>query len=344
MAKKTEAKTDNAEKADKKVAAKATKNTDKKEAAALHAEEKETVAKKAVKKTATKKTDSEPKADVAKKTTKKAVSEKKATRVMDNEEESTFDVSVLKNKDEKNYTVEEKLYMLYTLQTVVSEIDKIKTLRGELPLEVQDLEDEIAGLKTRVDKFQAEIAELEDSVTAQKNKISESRLLIEKYKGQLDQVRNNREFDNLSKEVEFQELEIEFSEKKIKEFNATVKQKKESIVESKEVLEGRKIDLDQKKKELQDIVAETRQEEEKLREKAKGIEDKIESRLLNAFKRIRKGARNGLAVVNIERDACGGCFNKIPPQKQLDIKLHKKIIVCEYCGRIMIDPELAEAK
>ncbi|MDR1524947.1 MAG: C4-type zinc ribbon domain-containing protein [Tannerella sp.] len=233
--------------------------------------------------------------------------------------------------------------MLYKLQTIVSDIDKIKTLRGELPLEVQDLEDEIAGLKTRVEKYHAEIQDLDDNVTAQKNKISESKLLIEKYKGQLDQVRNNREFDNLSKDIEFKELEIEFSEKKIKEFNAAIKQKKESISGSKEILEGRKIDLEQKKKELQEIVAETRHEEEKLREKSKSFEEKIESRLLNAFKRIRKGARNGLAVVNIERDACGGCFNKIPPQKQLDIKLHKKIIVCEYCGRIMIDPELANA-
>ncbi|MDR1722894.1 MAG: C4-type zinc ribbon domain-containing protein [Tannerella sp.] len=233
------------------------------------------------------------------------------------------------------------MYLLYQLQNTVSEIDTIKTLRGELPLEVQDLEDEIAGLRTRLENYQAEIRSFDENVIAQKNNISESKLLVEKYKAQLENVRNNREYDNLSKEVEYQELEIEFLEKKIKEFNAAIRQKKESISGIKEMLEGRKYDLDMKKKELQEIVAETRHEEEILREKAKSFEEKIEPRLLNAFKRIRKGARNGLAIVNIERDACGGCFNKIPPQKQLDIKLHKKIIVCEYCGRVMIDPELA---
>ena len=260
------------------------------------------------------------------------------------ETDDSNDSAYLKNREVKEFTVEEKLLMLFKLQTVVSEIDKIKTLRGELPLEVQDLEDEIAGLKTRLEKFQAEIQEQDNNVTAQRNKISESKLLVERYKAQLEQVRNNREFDNLSKEVEFQELEVEFSEKKIREFNAAIKQKKESISGFKEILEGRKIDFEQKKKELHEIVTETRHEEEKLREKAKLLEENIESRLLNAFKRIRKGARNGLAIVNIERDACGGCFNKIPPQKQLDIKLHKKIIVCEYCGRIMIDPELANTQ
>jgi predicted nucleic acid-binding Zn-ribbon protein len=249
--------------------------------------------------------------------------------------------SLLTERDGDELTVEEKLLMLYKLQTVVTEIDKIKTLRGELPLEVQDLEDEIVGLKTRLEKYQAEVQDLEDSVNAQKNKISESKILIDRHKAQLEQVRNNREFDNLSKEIEFEELEIEFAEKKTKEFNVTIKQKKADIEMSKQFIEERKGDLDLKKKELHDIVSETRQEEEKLRDKAKALEGKIESHLLNAFKRIRKGARNGLAIVNIERDACGGCFNKIPPQKQLDIKLHKKIIVCEYCGRIMIDPELA---
>jgi len=279
-------------------------------------------------------------------TNKKTVSKKSVTVKKDKIETPSFEPAPIetsspKSKEMKEFTVEEKLSMLFKLQSVVSEIDKIKTLRGELPLEVQDLEDEIAGLKTRLDKFQAEIQDQESNVIGQRNKISDSKLLIERYKGQLEQVRNNREFDNLSKEVEFQELEVEFSEKKIKEFNAAIKQKKESISNFKEVLDGRKIDLEQKRKELHEIVTETRHEEEKLRDKAKTIEENIELRLLNAFKRIRKGARNGLAVVNIERDACGGCFNKIPPQKQLDIKLHKKIIVCEYCGRIMIDPELA---
>ena len=239
-----------------------------------------------------------------------------------------------KQSAEKEYTVEEKLSTLYQLQTMMTEIDKIKTLRGELPLEVQDLEDEIAGLETRLQNYQAEIKEFEASVVEQKHKITESTTLIDRYKAQLDNVRNNREFDNLSKE-------IEFSEKKIREFGEAVDAKKKDIAELTEKLEGRKADLVQKKSELEQIISETKQDEEKLREKAKKLEATIEPRLLTAFKRIRKGARNGLAVVYVQRGACGGCFNKIPPQKQLDIKLRKKIIVCEYCGRIMIDPELA---
>ncbi|MDF9829663.1 C4-type zinc ribbon domain-containing protein [Parabacteroides sp. PF5-6] len=246
-----------------------------------------------------------------------------------------------KNAAEKEYTVEEKLSTLYQLQTMMTEIDKIKTLRGELPLEVQDLEDEIAGLETRLYNYQADIKDYEGAVVEQKNKITDSTALIERYKSQLDNVRNNREFDNLSKEIEFQGLEMEFSEKKIREFTEAIARKNEEIAQLTEILDGRKADLVQKRGELEEIVSETKQEEEKLREKAKKLESMVESRLLTAFKRIRKGARNGLAVVYIQRDACGGCFNKIPPQKQMDIKLRKKIIVCEYCGRIMIDPELA---
>lgn len=246
-----------------------------------------------------------------------------------------------KTSAEKEYTVEDRLFSLYQLQMMVTEIDKIKTVRGELPLEVQDLEDEIAGLETRLNNYQSEIKEYEISIAAQRNKIAESTTLIERYKTQLDNVRNNREFDNLSKEIEFQGLEIEFSEKKIREFGEAAANKKTEIDHVAENLEGRKVDLKQKRSELEEIVSETKQEEEKLREKAKKLEASIEPRLLAAFKRIRKGARNGLAIVYIQRDACGGCFNKIPPQKQMDIKLRKKIIVCEYCGRIMIDPELA---
>jgi predicted nucleic acid-binding Zn-ribbon protein len=245
------------------------------------------------------------------------------------------------NVAEKEFTVEDKLSALYQLQSMLTEIDKIKTLRGELPLEVQDLADEIAGLETRLVNYQSDIKEYEGFVIGQKNRISESKSLIERYKGQLDNVRNNREFDNLSKEIEFQGLEIEFSEKKIREFNEHIAYKRIEISQLAENLSGRKADLIQKRNELDEIVAETRQEEERLREKAKRLEATVEPRLLAAFKRIRKGARNGLAIVYIQRDACGGCFNKIPPQKQMDIKLRKKIIVCEYCGRIMIDPELA---
>ncbi|MDR1644470.1 MAG: C4-type zinc ribbon domain-containing protein [Tannerellaceae bacterium] len=246
-----------------------------------------------------------------------------------------------KTSVEKEYTVEDKLSTLYQLQSMLTEIDKIKTLRGELPLEVQDLEDEIAGLETRLHNYMSEIKEYEASVMAQRNRIQDSTALIEKYKSQLDNVRNNREFDNLSKEIEFQGLEIEFSEKKIREFGESITNKKAEITHLAETLEGRKADLIQKRGELEEIVSETKHEEEKLREKAKKLETAIDPRLLTAFKRIRKGARNGLAIVYIQRDACGGCFNKIPPQKQMDIKLRKKIIVCEYCGRIMIDPELA---
>ena len=242
---------------------------------------------------------------------------------------------------DKEYTVEERLSSLYQLQTIMSEIDRIKILRGELPLEVQDLEDEIVGLQTRLQNYQADIEGNKAAVMTQKNKIVESTNLIERYNTQLENVRNNREFDNLSKEIEFQGLEIEFSEKKIREANAAIDAKKVEIKQVKEILDGRKGDLKHKKQELNEIISETRQEEEKLRDRSKKLEETIESRLLMAFKRIRKGAHNGLAVVDIQRDACGGCFNKIPPQKQMDIKLRKKIIVCEYCGRIMIDPELA---
>ncbi|NDW12913.1 hypothetical protein D0T50_08405 [Bacteroides sp. 214] len=243
--------------------------------------------------------------------------------------------------DPKDLTVEQKLKALFQLQTMLSDIDKIKTLRGELPLEVQDLEDEIAGLTTRVDKIKVEVAELKASIAAKKIEMETSKAAIEKYKSQQENVRNNREFDFLTKEIEFQTLEIELAEKRIKEFSADEKYKSEEIVASEESLAERQKDLDLKRSELDEIIAETKQEEEKLREKAKSLEASIDPRLLQSFKRIRKNSRNGLGVVYVQRDACGGCFNKIPPQRQLDIRSRKKIIVCEYCGRIMIDPELA---
>ena len=247
-------------------------------------------------------------------------------------------------KGTKEISVEEKLRALFDLQLVDSEIDKIKTLRGELPLEVQDLEDEIAGLNTRIAHMQEDIRGFETSITGKKSDIEASKGLIERYQSQQENVRNNREYENLSKEIEFQSLEIELCEKKIREFTAAVKQRKEDLEKAQELINDRSEDLAQKKSELDEIISETKQEEEKLREKAKQIEEKIEERLLNAFKRIRKNARNGLAVVAVERDACGGCFNKIPPQRQLDIRLRKKIIVCEYCGRILIDQEMASEK
>ncbi len=244
-------------------------------------------------------------------------------------------------KSEKEITVEEKLHALYDLQKVVSKIDEIKILRGELPLEVQDLEDEIIGLNTRLEHFETEIAEIQASISNKKIEIEESSSKIARYKEQQDNVRNNREYDFLSKEIEFQTLEIELYEKRIREFTAAKESKTQEQKITIDQLAERKLDLDQKKGELNEIVSETKQEEEKLREHAKQIEQLIEQRLLTAFKRIRKNARNGLAVVYVQRDACGGCFNKIPAQRQLDIRLRKKIIVCEYCGRILVDPELA---
>lgn len=249
-----------------------------------------------------------------------------------------------KQQEEKEVAVEDKLRTLYSLQQKLSEIDEIKTLRGELPLEVADLEDEIIGLDTRIKKFEAELKETDTAISNQKQKAKESALKIEKYKEQLDNVRNNREFDHLSKEIEFETLEIELSEKKVKEFTQESKSLAEEIEKSKTFLEERSGDLAQKKEELDGIISETKQQEEQLREEVKTIETEVEPRLLTAFKRIRKSARNGLAVVMIERGACGGCYNKIPPQKQMDIKIGKKIIVCEYCGRIMIDPELVGAE
>ena len=244
-------------------------------------------------------------------------------------------------KDPVDFSVEDKLNNLYQLQTMMSEIDKIKTLRGELPLEVQDLEDEVAGLQTRIEKIQQDIAELRANVANKRIEIETAKVSVEKYKAQQDNVRNNREYDVLTKEIEFQNLEIELCEKRIREAQAAEKAKNEDLERSTVLLEERKQDLEAKKAELDEIVSETKHEEEKLREKAKALEGEIEPRLLQAFKRIRKNSRNGLGVVYVQRDACGGCFNKIPPQKQLDIRSRKKIIVCEYCGRIMVDAELA---
>ncbi len=245
------------------------------------------------------------------------------------------------NKNEQTSSVEQRLKSLYELQTILSEIDRIKTIRGELPLEVKDLEDNIAGLQTRVENYSREIDELNNSLVAEKEKINSCRTLIDKYKEQLDNVRNNREFDLLTKEVEFQSLEIELAEKHINEYSRAIENKKAEIETTREKLADMTHILDEKRNELDEIVSETRQEEENLREKAKALEPQIDERTLTAFKRIRKNARNGLGIVYVQRNACGGCFNRIPPQKQMEIRLHKKVIVCEYCGRIMIDPALA---
>lgn len=246
-----------------------------------------------------------------------------------------------KNTEAKEVSVEERLKALYDLQCVVSEIDKIKTLRGELPLEVQDLEDDIAGLQTRIDKFRTDIADLKKRLDSEKIKIEEANSKIAKNTEQQNNVRNNREYDALTKEIDFQTLEIELAEKHIRECTAELEAKNTEMEATKVRRTERNEDLALKKSELNEIIAETKQEEEHLREKAQALEEKIEPRLLTAFKRIRKNAHNGLAVVSVERDACGGCFNKIPPQRQLDIRQRKKIIVCEYCGRILVDHEMA---
>ncbi len=239
-------------------------------------------------------------------------------------------------------TVKKKLIALFTLQSIDTQIDKIRIVRGELPLEVQDLEDEIEGLATRVNKFNHDIKELEMEISAKKIAIKDSLELIKKYEAQQMNVRNNREYDSLSKEIEFQSLEAQLAEKKIKEFTAAMEAKQASVDEVQIELDERSKDLEAKKDELNDIVAETQKEEEALVERSKKQKQAIEERLLNAYERIRENARNGLAVVPVERDACGGCFNKIPPQRHLDIRLHKKIIVCEYCGRVLVDDEIVK--
>ena len=244
-------------------------------------------------------------------------------------------------KKSEGLSVEQRMKALYELQTILSEIDRIKQIRGELPLEVKDLEDNIEGLKTRIENYRRDVEDFRRKTSIEKEKINESQAKIARYKEQLDNVRNNREFDLLSKEVEFQTLEIELSEKHLNEFARAIDSRNADIAATEEKLSDSQHILQEKKAELDEIVSETRQDEERLRVRAKEIEPTIDERTLKAFKRIRDNARNGLGIVYIQRNACGGCFNRIPPQKQMEIKMHKKIIVCEYCGRIMIDPELA---
>lgn len=247
-------------------------------------------------------------------------------------------------KEAKEMSVEQKLQALYELQTTLTAIDEKRALRGELPLEVQDLEDEIAGLDTRIEKIDTEIKEFQSAITMKKGEVQEAQANLERYNNQLNEVRNNREYDSLSKQIDYERLEVELCNKKIKEATDQVAYRTNDLEIAKTEREERQKDLDEKKSELEDILAETREEETMLKERAKDLEVKIEPRLLSSFKRIRKSARNGLGIVYVQRDACGGCFNKIPPQRQLDIKMHKKIIVCEYCGRILIDPDLAGVK
>ena len=241
----------------------------------------------------------------------------------------------------KQATVEEKLIALYKLQSIDTQIDKIKILRGELPLEVQDLEDEIAGLQTRVSNINEEIANFDNSIKDREAMIIDSKALIKKYDEQLKNIRNNREFDSLNKEIEFQNLEIQLAEKRIKEAKASIVSKTDIILGAKTRLEDRTADLNTKKSELESIIAETQKDEEKLGKDSARAEKVIDERLRNAYKRLRGNVRNGLAVVPVNRDACGGCFNSVPPQRQMDIAARKKVIVCEHCGRILVDKDIA---
>ena len=244
-------------------------------------------------------------------------------------------------KTSSEMSIEERLKDLYQLQTILTEIDNIRTIRGELPLEVQDLEDEVEGLHTRIEKTRSEAEEISKAIVALRGEIEESKMKIDNYQQQIDNVRNSREYDLINKEIEFKNLEIQLAEKKINEAKVAEARKQELIQKSEEELDNRTQDLELKKNELDEIVIETKADEDKLREKAKALELTIEPRILHAFKRIRKNSRNGLGIVYVQRDACGGCFAKIPPQRQLDVRMRKKVIVCEYCGRILIDPELA---
>ena len=241
-----------------------------------------------------------------------------------------------KSADASDFSTEEKIKALYELQKIESQIDEINRLKGELPFEVQDLEDEVAGLDTRIKNL---TQEADEQIRAAKNKreeIEEAKAKIAKYEAQQENVRNNREYESLSKEIEYQNLEIELCEKNIKEFNAEVKAKKKQIEEAKAALAERKLDLDAKKAELASIDEETAKDVAELTARSEEVTKKLDNRLLNAYRNIRKNMRNGLAVVMVKRDACGGCFNRIPPQRQLDIRMSKKIIVCEYCGRILV--------
>jgi predicted nucleic acid-binding Zn-ribbon protein len=238
-------------------------------------------------------------------------------------------------------TVEQKLQALWNLQTIHTQIDKIHQVRGELPIEVADLEDEIAGLETRIEKIRTELDDKEDAIVVRKNMIKDAQAATKKYEAQLNEVKNNREFDAINKEIEIQGLEVQVCEKKIREIEYDIQIKTETYDKTQAELEARKQDLLEKKEELDNIVHETEKDEKNLLAKAEKAESKIEERLLVAYKRLRKSAVNGLAVVTIDRDSCSGCFNQIPPQRQLDIRQRKKIIVCEHCGRILVDEAFA---
>ena len=245
-------------------------------------------------------------------------------------------------KEEKLMTVEEKLRALYELQTVDSKIDELRILAGELPQEVKDMSDEVEGLKTRLTNIENSIKECETGISDHRVRIENANALISRYKEQQNNVRNNREYESLAKEIEFQELEKQLCEKRIREAKANIENYKGEIEKYTEIFDEKIKDLEVKKSELDEIIKETEEREKVLVAKAEENEKLIEERYLTAFKRIRSNARNGLAVVTVDRDACGGCFNKIPHQRQMEIKMHKKVIVCEHCGRILVDQDIVD--
>ncbi len=246
------------------------------------------------------------------------------------------------SKDHTEFSVEEKLKALFVLQEIDSNIDKIRTIRGELPMEVIDLEDEIIGLTTRLDNMREEATNLDDQINKKKQSVKDAKEQIKKYESQQSKVKNNREFDSLNKEIEFQNLEIQLAEKRTKEYANEVITKQLILEETQAVLDERNAVLNLKKTELENIIEETKKEEDQLHKISAKARTIIDDRLLSAYTRVRSNARNGLGLVAIQRDACGGCFNKIPPQRQLDIRQHKKVIVCEHCGRILVDPKIAD--
>ena len=305
-------------------------------------------AKKTAKKVVKEEVNPEVKEEAAEEKAPKKTVKKAAKKVEEPEEVKEEQVEAMEEvKEEKKeepvaevpveVSVEQKLVALYTLQQVDSKIDEIRAYRGNLPLEIQDIEDEIAGLETRIANFKEESKKHQKDISDYKIKIKETEALIKKYEDQQNNVRNNREYDSLTKEIEYQQLDNQLSEKRIREITAKDNDVATKVAEAQMRLTELKASLDEKKEELQSLVEGTEKEEEQLLQRSADCEKLVEDSLLVAYKRIRKNARNGLAVVGIFDEACGGCFNRIPPQHQLDICTHKKIIVCEYCGRILVD-------
>ena len=312
------------------------------------------------KKTATKKTKKETKVEekekVEEKTTKKSAVKKSVTKAEKTAEKSaapvekTQPVMIETHSDDsvaetpEDLSIAQKLLSLYNLQQIMSQIDRIRVIRGELPDEIRDLEDAHEGMQTRINKYNDDIENLNNKIAEENAKMQEAVVSIKRYEEQQNNVRNNREYESLAKEIEYQKLEIQVAEKHKTKHQAEIAAKSEEIVGFEEKLKEYEDVLAQKKSELDDIIADTEKEEKELMEKAEVLRAKVDERLLTAFERIRRNVRNGLAIVQIERNACGGCFSTIPPQRQLDIRLHKKIIVCEACSRIFIDHQLVESQ